>query len=180
MKNIQYTWTAIVFHWMIALGIFICFPLGMYLEELKLSPLKLQLISYHKWLGVTIFGLLVLRIIWRSFNKPPALPNTMPKWQIGASHMTHLALYLLMIAIPLSGWLMSSAKGYTTVYLGMFPLPDLLEKDKALGHNLGELHEALNYLLLLLVGLHIVAAIKHHLIDKDDILSRMSPWIKRK
>lgn len=180
MKNSNYTWPAISFHWLIAIGIFICFPIGMYMEDLKLSPLKLQLISYHKWLGVTIFGLLVLRIIWRSFNKPPALPSIMPKWQIGLSHATHLALYLLMIAIPVSGWLMSSAKGYTTVYLGIFPLPDLLEKDKALGHNLAELHEILNYVLLLLVGLHIVAAIKHHIIDRDDILTRMSPWIKRK
>ena len=180
MKNTQYTWTAITFHWLIAVGIFICFPIGMLMGDLELSPLKLQLISYHKWLGVTIFGLLVLRVIWRGFNKPPALPSTMPKWQIGLSHATHLALYLLMIAIPVSGWLMSSAKGYTTVYLGMFPLPDLLEKDKVVGHNLEELHEALNYILLLLVGLHIVAAIKHHIIDRDDILSRMSPWIKRK
>lgn len=180
MKNTNYTWPAISFHWLIAVGIFICFPVGMIMGELELSPLKLQLISYHKWLGVTIFGLLVLRIVWRSFNPPPALPSTMPKWQIGLSHATHLALYLLMIAIPVSGWLMSSAKGYTTVYLGMFPLPDLLDKDKALGHDLEELHEALNYILLLLVGLHIVAAIKHHIIDRDNILTRIAPWIKQK
>jgi cytochrome b561 len=176
----KYSGLAIFFHWMTALGIFICFPLGLYMADLKLSPTKLQLISYHKWLGVTIFGVLVLRIIWRAFNKPPELPAETPKWQTQMAHLTHLALYALMIAIPLTGWLMSSAKGFTTVYLGLWPLPDLLSKDKELGDLLKETHQLLNYALLVLVTLHIAAAVKHQLFDRDHLMSRMLPSCRKK
>ncbi len=175
----KYSGLAIIFHWLTALGIFICFPLGLYMADLKLSPTKLQLISYHKWLGVTIFGVLVLRMIWRAFNKAPALPSNTPKWQIGAAHATHLFLYVLMIAIPVSGWLMSSAKGFTTVYLGMFPLPDLIGKDKELGDTLRNLHQQLNYALLILVVLHIAAAIKHQFFDRDGLIGRMIPTFRK-
>lgn len=174
----KYTGTAIFFHWITALGLFICFPLGMYMVDLPLSPTKLQLISYHKWLGVTLFSVLVLRLIWRATHAAPALPWHTPKWQIWAAHATHFALYLLMIAIPLSGWLMSSAKGFTTVYLGIFPLPDLVGKDKELGDTLKNLHALLNYALLTLFILHVVAALKHQLIDQDGLLSRMLPFTK--
>lgn len=87
---------------------------------------------------------------------------------------THIALYLLMLLIPLVGWLLSSAKGYTVNYFDLFELPDLVAKDKALGHTLKEIHEALANLFMLLIGLHILAALKHQLIDKDHLLRRMS------
>ena len=83
-----------------------------------------------------------------------------------------------MIAVPLSGWIMSSAKGFTTVYLGIFPLPDLISKDTVLAESLVDVHEFLNYALLLLVLLHIAAAIKHHFINHDSVLVRMLPWKK--
>lgn len=177
--NTKYTGTAIFFHWLTALGLFICFPLGMYMSDLVLSPTKLQLISYHKWLGVTLFGVLVARLIWRATHQPPDLPNTMSTWQITAAKLTHIVLYLLMVAIPLSGWLMSSAKGFTTVYLGMFPIPDLIGKDKELGDTLRAVHAQLNYTLLILVGLHIVAALKHQLIDRDGLITRILPFTKK-
>lgn len=178
MNKTKYTPLAILFHWLTALGIFVCFPLGLYMSDLALSPRKLQLISYHKWLGVTIFAILVFRIIWRFFHQPPALPESMPAWQITASNLTHIALYFFMIAVPLSGWIMSSAKGFTTVYLGIFPLPDLISKDTVLAESLVDVHEFLNYALLLLVLLHIAAAIKHHFINHDSVLVRMLPWKK--
>jgi cytochrome b561 len=99
----------------------------------------------------------------------------MPKWQRTASHIGHTALYVLMLAIPLSGWLMSSAKGYQTVWFGVLPLPDLLGKDKQLGDMLAELHGALNGLMMLIVVIHALAALKHHFIDRDDVLKRMLP-----
>ena len=88
--------------------------------------------------------------------------------------LTHLALYLLMLLIPIVGWLMSSAKGYTVNYFGLFELPDLVDKDKALGHQLKEIHEFLANGLMALVGLHILAALKHQFIDKDGLISRMT------
>lgn len=99
----------------------------------------------------------------------------MAKLQQGAAHAGHFALYVLMIGIPVSGWLMSSAKGFQTVWFGVLPLPDLLAKDKALGDQLAQLHWALNVGLLLLIAGHAAAALWHHVVLKDDTLRRMLP-----
>lgn len=170
----RYSNTAIALHWLMALLIFAAFPLGLYMHDLPLSPTKLQLYSYHKWIGITVLLLAVLRVVWRATHTPPALPDGLPRWQQFASHATHYVLYVLIFAVPLSGWLMSSAKGFKTVWFGVLPLPDLVGKDKALGELLANVHANLNYLLLALVVLHIAAALKHHLIDKDGVLLRMS------
>jgi len=173
----RYTTTAIALHWLAALLIFATFPLGVYAHELALSPIKLKLVSYHKWLGVTIFLLTVARLAWRAAHTPPPLPETIPLWQQRAAHGLHLLLYVLLFAIPLTGWLMSSAKGFPVVYLGLVQLPDLVGKDKALGDLLMEVHEMLNFGLLALVGMHIAAALKHHFIEHDATLRRMLPLI---
>lgn len=169
----RYTKIAIGLHWAIALLIFSAFPLGLYMHDLKLSPTKLHLYSYHKWLGITVLMLALLRVFWRATHRPPALH--LARWQEIASQIVHGLLYLLILAVPLSGWLMSSAKGVKTVWLGMLPLPDLVEKNKALGELLGNVHTALNYTMLLLVALHVAAALKHHFIERDDVLLRMLP-----
>jgi len=173
----RYASTAIFLHWLSAFLIVAAFPLGVTMHELPLSPLKLQLYSYHKWLGVTILLLVAVRLAWRAGHTPPPLPASIPLWQQRAAHTLHGMLYLLLLAIPLSGWLMSSAKGFQTVYLGVLPLPDLIGKDKALGELLTEIHETLNFALLALVIAHVGAALKHHFIDRDDILTRMMPFI---
>ena len=177
---IRYNNTAIILHWLVALLIFAAFPLGMYMHDLPLSPDKLQLYSYHKWLGITVLLLAVLRVFWRATPTPPALPENLPRWQNIASHATHQFLYVLIFVVPLSGWMMSSAKGFKTVWFGVLPLPDLLAKDKALGEMLGTVHANLNYRLLALVLLHIAAALKHRLIDRDEVMSRMLPTGARK
>jgi len=173
MPPTTYTGTAIVLHWLVALLIFVAFPLGVYMHELPLSPIKLRLYSYHKWLGITVLMFAILRVLWRISHRPPALPASLPRWQQIATHAVHHSLYLLLILIPLSGWLMSSAKGFQTVWFGVFPLPDLVAKNKVLGDLLQEVHEVLNFTLLGLVSLHILAALKHHFIDHDGILKRM-------
>lgn len=175
MKTARYTATAMLLHWLMALLIFAAFPLGLYMVDLKLSPAKLQLISYHKWIGIVVLLLAVLRLLWRIKHRPPALPDTLLAWQQRASTAVHHALYLLLFAVPLSGWLMSSAKGFQTVLFGVLPLPDLVNKNKELGHLLGSVHESLNYLLLALVVAHIAAALKHRFVDRDTILDRMLP-----
>lgn len=178
--NTRYTHTAITLHWLVALLIFAAFPLGVYMHDLPLSPYKLRLYSYHKWIGVTVFVLALIRLSWRATHRPPALPENMPNWEKFAAHATHYALYVLIFIIPLSGWLMSSAKGFQTVWFGVLPMPDLVGKDKALGDLLHEVHEVLNFLLLGLVAGHTGAAIKHHFIERDDILTRMLPFLRRK
>ena len=173
--NTHYTVTAKGLHWLMALLIIGLLALGFYMSDLPLSPEKLQFYSWHKWAGVTVFALVWLRLLWRVTHRPPAYPISMSGLQQALAHTGHLVLYVLMIVIPLSGWLMSSAKGVQTVWFGVLPLPDLIGRDKELGKQLAELHSALNIGLLLLIGAHAAAALFHHLVHKDDILRRMLP-----
>jgi cytochrome b561 len=174
----RYSTPAIVLHWLMALLIFAGFPLGLYMVDLPLSPDKLKLYSYHKWIGVTLLMLVAIRLSWRLTHTPPPLPDRVAAWQRHASAIVHGLLYLLMIAIPLSGWLMSSAKGFQTVWFGVLPLPDLIGKDKALGELLAEVHKILNFTLLGLVVLHVGAALQHHFIERQPFLQRMG-WGKK-
>jgi cytochrome b561 len=171
----HYTRTAKSLHWLMALMIFGLLGLGFYMSDLPLSPQKLKLYSWHKWAGVTVFLLTLVRLAWRATHQPPLMPWQMSKLQQIAAHVGHVGLYLLMLAIPLSGWLMSSAKGFQTVWFGVLPIPDLLPKNKELGDLLLSLHQGLNLLLVVLLLTHIAAALKHHFIDRDDVLIRMLP-----
>ena len=175
MHTPHYTRTAKSLHWLMALMILGLLALGFYMSDLPLSPQKLQYYSWHKWAGVSVFLLVWLRLLWRLTHRPPALPDSMPRHMQWAAHAGHFVLYVLMIAIPLSGWLMSSAKGVPTVWFGVLPIPDLIGKDKALGRSLAELHEALNIGLLVLIAGHAAAAFFHHFFHKDDTLRRMLP-----
>jgi len=171
----RYTATAITLHWLMALLLAGLFAVGIYMHELPLSPWKLKVYSWHKWAGVTAFLLVLVRLAWRIGHRPPPLPATMAPAMRLAAHAGHGLLYLLMIAIPLTGWLMSSAKGFQTVYFGLLPIPDLLAKNKELGDLLQQAHQALNLLFAAVVLGHVGAAIKHHRVDKDDVLTRMLP-----
>jgi cytochrome b561 len=174
----RYDTVHIALHWLIALLIFIAFPLGLYMADLKFSPTMLKLYAYHKWIGVTVFLLVAIRLGWRATHEvPPPVPG-MPRWQEMVSIAVHHLLYLLMVAIPLSGWLMSSAHGVPTVWLGVLQIPDLLDKNKELAEVLEEVHETLNWILFALVAAHLGAALKHHFVDRDGLLNRMSFFSK--
>lgn len=171
----RYTTTAITLHWLVAIGLAGTFALGFYMADLSLSPTKLKLYSYHKWAGITLLLLVVARLAWRAGHKPPPLPSGMSALQQWGAHAGHIALYVLMLAIPLTGWLMSSAQGFTVVWFGVVPLPDLVARNKELGIALAQAHMVLNYSLLAVVCIHIAAAFKHHFIDRDGLLARMMP-----
>ena len=174
MSTVRYNPISVVFHWLMAAIIVATWSIAIVVSDMPLSPARITGYSWHKWLGVTVFFLVLLRLVWRATHPAPQLEIKMPVWQERAMQLTHFALYLLMIVIPLVGWLMSSAKGYTVNYFGLFELPDLLSKDKALGHQLKDLHEYLADMLVALVCLHVLAALKHQFIDRDGLLSRMS------
>lgn len=176
--NQTYTRTAVALHWLMALGLAGAFIVGHYMHDLPLSPMKLKIYSWHKWAGVTLFLLVLVRFAWRLGHRPPELPDSVPAIQQMLASGLHYVLYLLMFAIPLTGWLMSSAKGFQTVYFGVLPLPDLMPKNKELGEVMAEIHETLNLGMALLVLAHVGAAIKHQVIDKDGVLLRMMPWKK--
>jgi cytochrome b561 len=173
----RYTPVAISLHWLIALLIFAGWGLGFYMSDLPLSPAKLQYYSWHKWMGVTTFILAMLRVGWLATHPVPRLPRAIPPWQTRTARVTHFVLYLLMFVIPLSGWLMSSAKGVPTVYFGVLPIPDLIGKDKAMGDVLVVVHQSLAFGLAALVGLHVAVAIKHQLMDRDGVMGRMVPFL---
>lgn len=159
--------------------IFISIGIGLYMVDLAISPTKLRLYSWHKWAGVTIFALVLVRSAWRITHAAPALADQLPRWQRAAAHAAHYLLFAMMILIPLSGWLMSSAKGFQTVYFGVLPIPDLLDKNKELGETLALIHKFLTFAMIPIVILHAAAALKHHFIDHDDTLKRMLPLWKR-
>jgi cytochrome b561 len=175
----RYTPTSIALHWIVGLLIIgnLCF--GLYTVDLPLSPQKLRYFSYHKWVGVTILLLAAVRLAWRLRHPPPPLPATMPPWERTAASGSHVLLYVLFFAAPLSGWLMSSALGFQTVYLGVVPIPDLLGKNRELGDALKIVHRTINYSMAALIVVHAAAAIKHHFHDRDDVLTRMIPFLKR-
>jgi cytochrome b561 len=175
MATNRYTGVAIALHWLMAIGIIGLFSLGVYMHKLPLSPEKLKLYSWHKWAGVTVFMLVIARLAWRVTHRPPALPEQMSRLEQWVAHAGHHLLYLLMFAIPLSGWLMSSAKGFQTVWFGLLPLPNLLEKNKEIGDLLQTVHWAFNMVLVAIVLGHAAAAMKHHFLSRDDVLTRMLP-----
>jgi len=178
MKSESYTATAIALHWLVAALIVGAFTIGLIAVELAVSPQKLKLYSWHKWIGVSIALLALVRIGWRFWHPAPALPSGMRRWEQHVASGTHVLLYALLLAIPVTGWLMSSASGFPVVYFGVLPLPDLVAKDKALADALKLVHYALNKTLLVLVVLHVAAALKHHVLDRDDVLVRMLPFLK--
>ncbi|CAB3749530.1 cytochrome b [Paraburkholderia solisilvae] len=175
----HYTRTAIALHWLIALLIVCGFSLGWVMTDIPgFTPTKLRYFSWHKWIGVTVFALVVLRILWRATHAAPPLPASMPAWQRAAAQSAHLVLYVLMVLIPVSGYLYSLAANVPVVYLGLVPLPRLIAPDPVLKVVLKNVHIALNYTLFVLVVLHVAAALKHQWLDRDGLLSRMIPFIR--
>lgn len=173
----RYTTPAIVLHWLIAVLIVGTFTLGLVMTDIPgLTPTKLKYYSWHKWAGVTVLLLATLRLLWRLARRPPAYPDTMPRWQQGAAHGLHHLLYVLMFAVPLSGYFYSLAAGVPVVYFGLFELPVLIEADAQLKPVLKAVHYWLNMLLAGVVGVHVAAALKHAVIDRDGIMRRMLPF----
>jgi cytochrome b561 len=172
----RYTSTAIALHWLLALMILGSLGVGAYMTELPFSPQRLRLYNWHKWAGVTILVLSAARLLWRLSHRPPADPP-MPAWQRRAAHATHGALYVLFFAVPLVGWAYSSAAGFPIVWFGVLPLPDFVPANEALAEAIKPWHGRLAYALAALVALHVAAALKHQLIDRDGLLLRM--WLAR-
>jgi cytochrome b561 len=172
----RYTKTAMLIHWLTALLIIAAFFLGLTMTEIHgITPTKLKYYSWHKWLGVTVLLLAVLRVLWRRANQPPPHPLGMPAWQAMAADATHLLLYLLIFAVPLSGYLYSSAAGVPVVYLGLIPLPTLIEANAELKPILKTVHYVLTMTMAAAVVGHVLAALKHQFIDRDGVLRRMLP-----
>ncbi len=172
----RYTLTAIALHWLMAIAIIATFLLGLTMVDIPgITPTKLKYFSWHKWAGITIFGLACLRLLWRLTHAAPAYASSMPGWQQAAAHLAHGLLYILIFAIPLSGYFYSLAAGVPVTYLGIWPMPVWIAPDPELRALLKLVHYWLNMLLLGVFVVHVLAVAKHQFIDRDRTLQRMLP-----
>lgn len=173
--NEQYGGVAKSFHWVIALLVVGMLCVGLYMTGLDLGPQKLQIYGLHKSFGIAILVLVSMRLLWRLMNAHPLpLPNHQ-KWEKILARVIHGLLYVALFLMPLSGWIMSSAKGFSVSVFGLFTLPDLVRPNEGLAEVAVEVHEIVAYTMIVMIGLHFAGAMKHHVIDRDSTLRRMLP-----
>jgi cytochrome b561 len=180
IRNTTVRWGAVsqFLHWLIVALLILQATLGSIAADLPLGMKKLAMLARHKSVGITILGLAVLRLLWRWANPTPPLPDTLKPYERVLANVTHAALYILLFALPLTGWTMSSARGFPVSWFGFIQLPDLVPKNKILYDALLETHETLVWVLYGVVALHVLAALKHHFMLKDDVLRRMLPFTR--
>jgi cytochrome b561 len=173
-----YGGVAVVLHWLLAALIVVAFFIGLSMVDLPLSPRRLRLYNWHKWLGIGVLALSAARLLWRATgHAAPPLPAHTPRWQQHAYRGTHLVFYALFFVVPLLGWAYTSAVGVPVVWFGWLPLPDFVPRNKSFGDEvLRPLHEVASYLLAAIVVVHVAAAFKHQFVDRDHLLARMWPW----
>ena len=185
VQRTTYTKVAIAFHWVIAGAIVLQILGGLQMGELKGAE-KFAAFQTHKSLGLTILILSVARLLWRIANPPPALPDDMKSWEVAAAKFTHIAFYVLLIGIPLGGWVIISTSPYNiaTNWWGLFEWPRLPLHDLPFRKALNEIaktgHGAAAWGVIGLLGLHIGAVLKHMFINNDDVASRMIPFLPKK
>lgn len=183
----RYSHVAITLHWLIALLIVGNLIGGLVVDTFLDSPdpamkqTGFSIIQLHKSVGLTVLLLSVLRLAWRLVNPAPPLPAHMTPLERLLAQATHWGFYALIVLLPLSGWALISGSEirYPTFYFGLFEVPFLpLARGKEIGHQLHEVHELLAFGTIGLLGLHVLAALKHHYFDRDDVLARMAPWVR--
>ena len=172
-----YTQTARVLHWLVAAMIVLQYVLANLAEASDSRIATLALLANHKSVGITILGLAIARLAWRVRYPAPGLPAGMARWQVIASHLSHWSLYALLIAMPLTGWMMSSASNYPVSWFSMIQLPDLVAASEARADVFETVHNTLAKVLAMLALLHVFAALKHALLDRDGLLARMSSTV---
>ena len=163
------------FHWIIAMVVIAMLSFSFFLDDM---PNQYQPSAYmiHKSLGLTVLFLVFLRLIWIQYTGKPPLPTTVPAWQKFAARMVQYTLYFFLIAMPLSGWLMSVFADKIPIYFGLFPVPfPGAHPDKILSKLMDQSHKTIAWILIVLIVLHVLGAVKHHYIDKDNVLRRMLP-----
>lgn len=186
MTGSRYTNVAIILHWLIALSIIGLLAVGLLMTRDGLLPQAVQFQAYqlHKSFGLSVLVLSVLRLGWRLGHKPPALPPEMPRWEVLAAKGTHWVFYFLMFALPLSGWAVVSTSSFAfpTMWFGLFEWPHLPlgtpENKEQINSIVSGSHEIMAYVMIVLLGGHIGAALKHHLWNRDDVLTHMVPVLK--
>lgn len=175
-----YTPVARLLHWVIAGLIVVQYVLANLAEDAPSKLQQLSLLARHKSFGMTILMLAILRLLWRLFHRAPELPDSMKPWERRLATLTHGALYFLIFAMPLAGWFMSSARNISVSWFGLFTWPDLIPVNKASFKFFDGAHIVMAKILFVLAILHILAALKHYFLDRDDVMQRMLPALARR
>jgi cytochrome b561 len=180
LRNTTYSWGSLSkgLHWLIVLLIIVQYVLAERADDLPLGMEKLATLARHKSVGMTILLLALLRLLWRWLNPTPALPKGMRTWEIGLAHLSHFALYCTIFALPLTGWMMSSAKNYPVSWFNLFQFPNLVSPNETLYRFMHDTHEVLFNVMIAVALLHVAGALKHHFINKDSVLRRMLPFVR--
>jgi cytochrome b561 len=178
LRNTQdhYGAVAQTLHWLIVLLIIVQLVLGFTAHGLPISMQRLVLLARHKSVGMSILALALLRLGWRWYSPSPPLPAEIAGWQKSLARGTHALLYALLLALPVVGWISSSASHLTVTWFGLFEFPNLVGPDVALAKLSKSVHMTLAWLLLVIASVHALAAFWHHLVLKDHVLLRMLPW----
>lgn len=166
-------WVTRALHWSTALVVLSTLPLGLWIARMEPSLAAIRYFGWHKTLGVTVLALIVLRIVWHRVTPPPAPMPSGAKWQDRAARAAHKAFYVLLIAMPLSGWIASSATGIDTVVFGGFTLPRIAPVSETWETAGFLIHGIIGWGLIVLVGLHVAGALYHSAVMKDGTLTRM-------
>lgn len=179
LRNDQQRWGAMAmfFHWIMVLGILGNGVWGLLMTGMKPSMSKINVYALHKSIGLTVLALLLLRLLWRLADRPPP-DEPAPRWQHIMAAISHALMYVLVAAIPLSGWWFNSLSGYPLQWFKLFNLPALAGKHEQLAKLALDAHEYLFWLLMGVLVVHVGAALKHHLADNDDVLRRMLPFAR--
>jgi cytochrome b561 len=177
-RNTNRAWGAVskTFHWLIVLLIITQWVVAERADDLPNGLAKLRLLDLHKSIGMTVFMLAIIRLVWRWTNPVPSLDGLAKGWERRAANFSHVALYALIFAMPISGWLMSSAHAFSVSWFHLFQWPDLLQPDHELAESLESLHKRLFLVLVGVAVLHMLGALKHHFIDRNEVLKRMLPF----
>lgn len=171
----RYTKVAIWLHWLIGLAVIANIGLAMLTEGLPRETHRAAM-GVHKALGITILALTVVRILWRLGHRPPPLPAAIPAWQRLLSSFVHFLFYVLLILLPLSGWVWMSAADRPIDFFGLFTIPMIVAPDESLADVMHDRHEAMGLMMLALAAIHILAALKHRFVDRRGFIGRMNPF----
>ena len=176
-RNTTRSWGTVqkALHWIIVLLIINQWVIAERADDLA-GLAKLNALAWHKSFGITILMLAVLRLAWRWLNPVPTLEGLAKPWERALAHVSHVLLYALIFAMPVTGWLMSSAKAYSVSWFHLVQLPDLIGKSQPMFEILQDTHEVLFKVLVGVAVLHALGALKHHFIDRNDVLKRMLPF----
>lgn len=175
----RYGAVAILIHWGMAALLVVLLALGWWMVRLPDAGFdreKISLILAHKAIGMAALVAVIVRIAWRNWTARPQLPDSVPTWQKSSAHFVHLCFYALMVALPVTGWLMSSAGGYPVyLWFDRIELPDLIHSDPSMFLMLIAVHRWLAYALAAFLCVHAGAALAHHFILRDDTLRKILP-----